>query len=122
MQPALEHINLTVINTGVTATILAKIFNWKIRWAGAATYDGKTIHLDTDNTCLTFYSHADKHLANITNKTIKSLNHIGIQVNDINVIGTKVKATGLMQHKHDDYKSGRRFYFNLEEGLVFNKQ
>jgi hypothetical protein len=52
MQPTLEHNNLTVTNTDVTATILAKIFNWKIRWAGAAKDKGKTIHLGTDNTYL----------------------------------------------------------------------
>jgi hypothetical protein len=117
MQPTLEHINLTVTNTDVTASILAKIFNWKIRWAGAAKDDGKTIHLGTDNTYLALYSHADKHLANITNKTIRSLNHIGIQVDDIDAIETKVKAAGLMPYNHDDYKPGRRFYFNLEEGI-----
>ncbi|MFT4811429.1 MAG: hypothetical protein ACI9LX_004806 [Paraglaciecola sp.] len=72
MQPTLEHNNLTVTNTDVTATILAKIFNWKIRWAGAAKDKGKTIHLGTDNTYLALYSPADRHLANITNKTFEA--------------------------------------------------
>ncbi|AGH44312.1 VOC family protein [Paraglaciecola psychrophila] len=117
MQPTLEHINITVTNTDVTAAILAKIFNWKIRWAGAAKDDDKTIHLGTDNTYLALYRHADKHLENMTNKTISSLNHIGIQVDDINAIETKVKAAGLMPYNHGDYEPGKRFYFNLEEGL-----
>ena len=117
MQPTLEHINLTVTNTDATAAILAKIFDWNIRWTGAAKDNGKTIHLGTDNTYLALYSHAEKHLANITNKTIRSLNHIGIQVDDLDAIETKVKAVGLIPYNHGDYEPGRRFYFNLEEGL-----
>lgn len=117
MQPTLEHINFTVTNTDVTAAILAKIFNWKIRWAGAVKDDGKTIHLGTDNTYLALYSHTDKHSANMTTKTIRSLNHIGIQVDDIDAIESKVKAAGLIPYNHGDYEPGRRFYFNLKEGL-----
>jgi len=33
-----------------TADMLAKIFDWNIRWAGAAKDEGNIIHLGTDNT------------------------------------------------------------------------
>jgi hypothetical protein len=117
MQPTLEHINLTVTDTNATAAILAKIFDWNIRWAGAAKDDGQTIHLGTDNTYLALYSHRDKHIANTSNKTISSLNHIGIQVDDLDAIETKVKAAGLIPYNHGDYAPGRRFYFNLDDEL-----
>jgi catechol 2,3-dioxygenase-like lactoylglutathione lyase family enzyme len=117
MQATLEHINLTVTDTDATAAILAKIFDWNIRWTGAAKDNGKTINLGTDNTYLAVYSHGDKHYANISHKTIGNLNHIGIQVDDLDAIETKVKAAGLIPFNHGDYEPGRRFYFNLEEGL-----
>jgi hypothetical protein len=117
MQNKLEHINVTVSDTETPASLLANIFNWKIRWAGASKDDGKTIHLGTDNTYLALYCHADKHLANTSHKTIRQLNHIGIQVEDLDAIETKVKAAGLVTHNHGDYEPGKRFYFNLDDGL-----
>lgn len=117
MQNKLEHINVTVSDTEFTATILAKIFDWKIRWAGAAKDNGKTIHLGADDTYLALYSHTDKHLADTSHKTIRQLNHIGIQVDDLEIIEKRVKAAGLLSFNHGDYEPGRRFYFNLDDGL-----
>jgi catechol 2,3-dioxygenase-like lactoylglutathione lyase family enzyme len=117
MQSTLEHINITVTDTKSTAASLGEIFDWKIRWQGAAKDDGYTIHLGADDTYLALYSHTDKHLADTSHKTIRQLNHIGIQVDDIEAIESKVKAAGFAPHNHGDYEPGKRFYFNLEDGL-----
>jgi hypothetical protein len=103
MQSTLEHINITVSDTAATAVILAKIFNWEIRWSGASKDNGKTVHLGTNNTYLALYSHADTHIAETSFKTNRQLNHIGIQVGDLDAIETKTKAAGLVPHNHDDY-------------------
>ena len=122
MQSTLEHINVTVSDTAATAVILAEIFNWEIRWSGSSKDNGDIIYLGTDNTYLALYSHPDTHiagahLASTSFKIIRQLNHIGIQVGDLDAIETKVKAAGLVPHNHDDYEPGKRFYFNLDDGL-----
>ena len=89
MQSRLEHINLTVRDTDVTASILSNIFDWKIRWAGASKDQGRTIHLGGENTYLALYSHDDKHLAETSHKTISHLNHIGILVDDLDMVEKK---------------------------------
>ncbi|WP_339721614.1 VOC family protein [uncultured Paraglaciecola sp.] len=117
MPSKLEHINLTVSDTDVTANIIGKIFNWKVRWSGPAKDNGRTIHLGEEETYLALYSHTDKHLADTSHKTIKQLNHIGIVVDDLDATEEKVKAAGFVTHNHGDYEPGKRFYFNLDDGL-----
>ena len=117
MHSRLEHINLTVRDTDATAIILGEIFDWKIRWAGAAKDEGRTIHLGSDDTYLALYSHHEKEWLDSSHKTITHLNHIGIQVDDLDIIEQRVKAKGLTTFNHGDYEPGRRFYFNLEDGI-----
>lgn len=117
MHSRLEHINLTVTDADVAASILGEIFNWKVRWAGAAKDKGRTVHLGSVETYLALYSHDEKVRVQTSHKTITHLNHIGIQVDDLNAIEQRVKAQGLTTFNHGDYEPGRRFYFNLEEGI-----
>lgn len=117
MQSKLEHINVTVRDSDATASILSHIFDWKIRWAGAAKDNGRTIHLGGEDTYLALYSHGDKHLADTTHKTITHLNHIGILVDDLDKTEQKIKERGFVTYNHGDYVSGKRFYFDLEDGV-----
>jgi len=117
MQSKLEHINLTVRDTDATAKILSHIFDWKIRWAGAAKDNGRTIHLGGEDTYLALYSHRDKHLADTSHKTITHLNHIGILVDDLDKTEQKIKESGFDTFNHGDYEPGKRFYFDLEDGI-----
>ncbi|WP_299079556.1 VOC family protein [uncultured Paraglaciecola sp.] len=117
MTSKLEHINLTVQNPKAAANILGQIFDWKIRWSGAALDNGFTIHLGSDNTYLALYCHEEKHFTQKSHKTLSNLNHIGIQVDDLDAVEQKVKNQGLKTYNHGDYEPGRRFYFDLEEGI-----
>jgi catechol 2,3-dioxygenase-like lactoylglutathione lyase family enzyme len=117
MQSRLEHINVTVRDTDATASLLSHIFGWKIRWAGAAKDDGRTIHLGGEDTYLALYSHTDKHLADTSHKTITHLNHIGILVDDLEMTEQKIKQSGFETYNHGNYEPGKRFYFDLEDGV-----
>jgi hypothetical protein len=117
MPSKLEHINLTVRDTDATASILGQLFDWKIRWTGAAKDNGRTIHLGGEETYLALYSHDEKHLVDTSHKTITHLNHIGILVEDLDAVEQKVKARGFMTYNHGNYEPGKRFYFDLEEGI-----
>ena len=59
------------------------------------------------------YSRENKHYTNTSNKTIVNLNHIGIQVDDIDIIEKRVKA----KLATFNYEPRRRFYFNFDEKL-----
>jgi hypothetical protein len=45
------------------------------------------------------------------------LNHVGIEVDDLEAVEEKVIAAGLTPFAHGDYEPGRRFYF-LDPGGI----
>ena len=47
------------------------------------------------------------------------LNHVGIEVDDLDAAGAAVVAAGLEPFGHDDYEPGRRFYFFDWDGIEF---
>jgi len=59
------------------------------------------------------YSRENKHYTNTSNKTIVNLNHIGIQVDDLDIIKKRVQA----KLATFNYEPRRRFYFNFDEKL-----
>ena len=48
-----------------------------------------------------------------------SLNHIGVEVDDLAAIEAKVLAAGLRPFGHDTYDPGRRFYFLDPDGIEY---
>jgi hypothetical protein len=38
-------------------------------------------------------------------------------VDDLDEVEKKVKASGFVAYNHGDYEPGKRFYFDLEEGI-----
>ena len=47
------------------------------------------------------------------------LNHVGIQVDDLDAVERRVIAAGLVPFSHGDYEPGRRFYFIDWDGIEF---
>ena len=47
------------------------------------------------------------------------LNHVGVQVDDLDTIEMRVKAVGLVPFSHGDYEPGRRFYFLDPDGIEY---
>mgnify|MGYP003543838926 CR=1 FL=1 len=47
------------------------------------------------------------------------LNHIGVQVDDLDAVEAKVLAAGLTPYSHDNYEPGKRFYFFDGDGVEF---
>ena len=43
-----EHVNVTVSDPKKTASMLTRLFGWKVRWEGPSKYDGYTVHVGTD--------------------------------------------------------------------------
>ncbi len=116
----LEHVNYTVSDPRGTADILCTIFDWKIRWAGAAISGGKSVHVGENDSYIALYTPPGKLSDPTDNYTqLGGMNHIGVIVDDINAIETKVKEAGYVPHNLGDDEPGVRFYFDGPDGIEF---
>jgi hypothetical protein len=121
----LEHANITVSNPDATASILCNIFGWQIRWSGEAMDNGYTVHVGGTDSYLAIYTNDQVSAsANNDGRTIKNLNHLGIIVDDLAAIETRVIVAGYKPHNHRHYqnegsnsKPSSNFYFHIIDEL-----
>ncbi len=115
----IEHVNVTVSDPDRTATLLSAIFGWHERWRGPARDGGWTIHLGSDAAYVALYTGPEGQHADARYSKGEPLNHLGIQVDDLDAVETRVKAAGLVPFNHGDYAPGRRFYFLDPDGIEY---
>jgi hypothetical protein len=80
---------------------------------------GNTIHVGTDASYIAVYEGKDTNRQPKGFSKSAPLNHIGVQVDDLDSIEGKVKGLGLKPFGHGDYEPGRRFYFFDRDGIEF---
>ena len=117
----LEHLNVTVADPAATAAMLDAVFGWKIRWQGASIHNGLTIHVGEAETYLALYAPPEgaQDMAGDSYHTRAGLNHLGIVVEDLDAVESRLQAQGYAPHSHADYEPGQRFYFHDENGIEF---
>ena len=116
----LEHVNVSVTDPKATAGVLGALFDWHIRWEGAAIGNGYTVHVGDDESYLALYAPADGQTpVGDTYHLTGGLNHVGVVVDDIDAVEEKVKELGFLPHNHADYEPGKRFYFDGPDGIEF---
>ena len=118
----LEHVNFTVPDPRATAEWLCKLFDWKVRWSGDAIHGGHTVHVGSDTSYLAIYTGPGgkpQAGAHSSYDQIGGFNHVGIVVDDLDAIETKVNTLGFKTHSHADYEPGKRFYFHDNDGIEF---
>jgi len=114
----LEHVNITVSNVENSAAMLSAIFGWHERWRGSpAQGGGSTIHLGDDTSYVALYTGPDDQHANVHWTKGVPLNHVGVEVDDLDATEARVAAAGLTPFAHGDYTPGRRFYFFDPDGI-----
>jgi catechol 2,3-dioxygenase-like lactoylglutathione lyase family enzyme len=118
-EPRIEHVNVTVSDPERAAKLMERLFGWHVRWQGAARDGGHTIHVGSNEHYLALY--AGRGVAYTAEDFAKGrpLNHIGVQVDDLDAIEAKVVAVGLRPFAHADYEPGRRFYFLDPDGIEY---
>lgn len=117
--PFIEHVNVTVSDPDRTATLLSAIFGWRERWRGPARDGGRAIHLGSDCAYVALYTGPDRQHADARYPKGEPLNHVGIQVDDLDAIEARVKTVGLIPFNHGNYAPGRRFYFFDPDGIEY---
>jgi len=115
-EASLEHVNVTVADSEKTAAILCDLFGWQVRWRGAAASGGHTVHVGTDSAYLAVYSPPGGKSGAPFAKGVP-LNHIGIEVGDLDAIEARAIALGLKPFNHGSYDPGRRFYLFDADGI-----
>jgi glyoxylase I family protein len=118
-QAFIEHVNLTVGDPDRTAAMLQAVFGWKERWRGPSAMGGRTIHVGSESHYLAVYAEEDTDGSPQQHRKGEPLNHVGVQVDDLDAVEAKVIEQGLTPFNHGDYEPGRRFYFFDENGIEF---
>ncbi len=114
----LEHLNLTVRDPDAVASVLCDLLGWRIRWAGTAMGDGRTVHVGDDDAYVALFRPGGEVADPAsTYGTHGAMNHLGIVVDDLSALEAKVAAAGYAPRSHADYEPGRRFYFDGPEGI-----
>ncbi len=115
----IEHVNVSVSDADRSAGLMQRIFGWHVRWSGPARDGGRTVHVGSDEHYLALYTAADP--AEWEKEFIKGrpLNHIGVEVADLDAAEARVSREGLEPFAHGDYEPGRRFYFLDPDGIEY---
>ena len=113
---SIEHVNLTVSDIERSSALFERLLGWRQRWRGPALNGGETIHVgDADNYLAL---HDDRQPHDRYGKGAP-LNHVGLEVDDLEAAERTVIAAGLEPCNHGDYEPGRRFYFFDWDGIEF---
>ena len=117
--PRIEHVNVTVSDPDRAARLMKDLFGWSIRWRGPARDGGRTIHVGSDSDYLALYTGKDVAYTDDDFAKGRPLNHIGVEVDDLDAVEAKAKAAGLVPFNHGAYDPGRRFYLLDPDGIEY---
>jgi|SRR4051812_34348272 len=115
----IEHVNVTVRDPERTARLMESLFGWSIRWQGPARDGGRTVHVGSDEYYLALYTGRETAYADDDFRKGRPLNHIGVEVDELDSTEALVVAAGLTPFSHGDYEPGRRFYFFDPDGIEY---
>jgi catechol 2,3-dioxygenase-like lactoylglutathione lyase family enzyme len=115
----IEHVNITVADPARTSALMEALFDWRVRWSGPSQNGGHTIHVGSDEHYVAL--HTPGGTAPVPEAFAKGtpLNHIGVEVDDLDATEARVIAAGLKPFSHADYEPGRRFYFLDPDGIEY---
>jgi catechol 2,3-dioxygenase-like lactoylglutathione lyase family enzyme len=117
--PRIEHVNVTVTDPDRAAALMEALFDWKVRWRGPARDGGHTIHVGSADHYIALYTGRDVAYTDDDFAKGRPLNHIGVEVDDLDDVEARCVAAGLKPFNHGDYDPGRRFYFFDPDGIEY---
>jgi catechol 2,3-dioxygenase-like lactoylglutathione lyase family enzyme len=116
-QGRIEHVNLTVSDPVRSAALFEKLLGWQVRWQGAAQHGGHTVHVGSDSGYLALYTDGADHARQVKGVP---LNHVGLQVDDLDAAERVVTEHGLTPFSRGQYEPGpESFYFFDWDGIEF---
>ena len=117
--PRIEHVNVTVTDPERAAKLMESVFGWQVRWSGPARDGGRTIHVGSADDYIALYTGRDVAYTDEDFAKGRPLNHIGVEVDDLDAVEAKAVAAGLVPFNHGAYEPGRRFYLLDPDGIEY---
>jgi catechol 2,3-dioxygenase-like lactoylglutathione lyase family enzyme len=117
--PRIEHVNVTVANPERSSALMEALFDWHIRWRGPSQNGGFTSHVGSDEAYVALHAAGGTAQPAAAFAKGRPLNHIGVEVDDLDATEARVIAAGLKPFNHADYEPGRRFYFLDPDGIEY---
>ena len=111
----IEHVNVRVADPDRTALLMQALFDWRVRWTGPSQSGGYTVHVGSTDHYVALNTPGEAE----TFPKGQPLNHIGVEVDDLDATEARVVASGLKPFGHADYEPGRRFYFLDPDGIEY---
>ena len=115
----IEHVNLSVSDAAAAAAAVQAIFGWRVRWSGAGRNGLPVYHVGTDDHYLALSTDSDVPPGTAAYPKGRPLNHVAIEVDDLDALEARVIAAGFQPFEHGDYEPGRRFYFLGPDEIEF---
>jgi catechol 2,3-dioxygenase-like lactoylglutathione lyase family enzyme len=117
--PRIEHVNIAVADPERTSRLMEALFGWHVRWRGQSQSGGDAVHVGSNDHYLALTTRADTASATAAFAKGRPLNHVGVEVDDLDATEARVMAAGLRPYGHADYEPGRRFYFLDPDGIEY---
>lgn len=115
----LEHVNLTVRNIDTSFQFYEALFGFKKRWEGTATGEVGTVravHAGNEHTYLALFE-AEREGHSQADYGVAGVNHIGFEVEDLELYRKRLDELGSSIHLEADYDPGKRIYFFDPDGI-----
>lgn len=113
-----EHVNLTVSDTGATARMLMDVFGWHVRWEEDHPRGGHVIHVGEADSYIALYQTGLTPGAPLRHRKAAPLNHVGVQVANLAEARARVETAGLEPFSFSHYDPGPdSFYFFDRDGI-----
>ncbi len=91
----IEHVNIAVADPDRTVGLMEALFGWHVRWRGQSQSGGYAVHVGSNDHYLALTTRDDAdHAAEAFTKG-RPLNHIGVEVDDLDATEARVVAAGL---------------------------
>jgi len=115
----LEHANITVENIDASFQFYSAVFGFEKRWEGEATGEVgpiRALHVGNEHTYLALFE-AERKGRSPADYGIAGVNHIGFEVEDLEIYRKRLEGLGIEVHLEADYEPGRRIYFYDSDGI-----
>lgn len=118
IQARMEHVNINVKDAKTLAHTLCDLLEWHIRWHGPSM-GGYSYHVGGAQSYLALHTPDTPNTIETPCWSGGPLNHIGIVVEDLDVVQARARAMGYNLYSFGDYEPGRRFYFTDSDAIEF---
>ena len=113
----IEHVNLTVSDLDRLIDLFQKLLGWKLRIRAPHSARGEFAHVGSEDHYLALWSDGAD---NSGQEKGRPMNHVGLQVWDLDAAEETVRSMGLEPFNQGKYEPGpRTFYFFDWDGIEF---